>query len=194
MSRKNYDTYLEEIKDSYQKSKDWLSVVNNALWELEQESNEAFIDYVEETYKTKVKDAKHLQELTGIFKHDTWDEKTQNYKTPATEQEAKNNAIELLEHTLINSKYSKYWYVLASAINNGAKYKDLLKIKPQQFGLPSKWSLCTSSDQYTTILWVMAVEFNIIEKSINLYPDLRSIAQEMEAPYSVLMDAYKLIE
>lgn len=44
-----------------------------------------------------------------------------------------------------------------------------------------------------SILWAISFEFMINEPaSLRLLPDLRSIAQEIEAPYSVLMDCYNL--
>jgi len=166
-----YINYKKEIAETYQESKSWDKVITTAVYSDVEEAQEAFIDYVEETYQTKVKDGKHLQELTGI-----------------TEE-----TLEGLEETLISSRYSKYFRALEKALQEGAKYKDLLQIKPQNFGLPKTWSGYLGSDQYSSILWAISSEFLINEPaSLMLLPDLRSIAQEIQAPYSVLMDAYKL--
>jgi len=166
-----YLNYKKEIIETYQESKDWEDVYFTSVYSDVDESQEAFIDYVEEVYKTKVKDGKHLQKLTGI-----------------TEE-----TLEGLEETVINSRYSKYFRALEKALQEGAKYKDLLQIKPQDFGLPKTWSGCLGSDQYSSILWALSSEFLIDETaSLMLLPDLRSIAQEIQAPYSVLMDAYNL--
>ncbi len=163
--------YKKEIIETYQESKDWEDVYFTSVYSDVDESQEAFIDYVEEVYKTKVKDGKHLQKLTGI----------------------KEETLEGLEETVINSRYSKYSRALEKALQEGAKYKDLLQIKPQDFGLPKTWSGCLGSDQYSSILWALSFEFLVNEPaSLMLLPDLRSIAQEIQAPYSVLMDAYKL--
>lgn len=171
INRDFYGKYLEEIKKTYQESKSWDKVITTAVYSDVKESQEAFIDYVEETYQTKVKDGKHLQKLTGL-----------------TEE-----TLEDLEETVINSRYSKYFRALEKALQEGAKYKDLLQIKPQDFGLPKTWSGCLGSDQYCSILWALSFEFLINEPaSLMLLPDLRSIAQEIEAPYSVLMDCYNL--
>lgn len=168
----HYIKHLKEIREVYEESKDWDKVISTAVYSDVNEAQEAFIDYVEEVYKTKVKDAKHLQKLTGI-----------------TEE-----TLEGLEETVINSRYSKYFRALEKALQEGVKYKDLLQIKPQDFGLPKTWSGCLGSDQYSSILWALSFEFfSIIEPpSLMLLPDLRSIAQEIEAPYSVLMDCYNL--
>lgn len=195
---KNYLRYLDykkQIAETYQESKDWGVVFSTSVYSDVDEAQEAFIDYVEETYQTKVKDAKHLQKLTGITHLDSWDSKAGKYITPETEDEAKANAIRELDGTVTNSRYSKYFRALEKALQEGAKYKDLLQIKPQDFGLPKnfKRNSIVGSDQYNTILWALSFEFLINEPaSLMLLPDLRSIAQEIEAPYSVLMDCYNL--
>ena len=188
-----YINYKKQIAETYQESKSWVKVFSTSVYSDVKEAQESFIDYVEETYQTKIKDAKHLQNLTGITHLDSWDSKTGKYITPDTEEEAKENAIRELEETLINSKYSKYFRALERALQEGAKYKDLLQIKPQDYGLPKTWIGCLGSDQYSSILWALSFVFLINEPaSLMLLPDLRSIAQEVEAPYSVLMDCYNL--
>ena len=188
-----YLNYKKQIAETYQESKDWGVVFSTSVYSDVNEAQEAFIDYIEETYQTNVKDGKHLQKLTGITHLDSWDSKAGKYITPDTEEEAKENAIRELEETVLNSRYSKYFRALKKALQEGAKYKDLLQIEPQDFGLPKTWSGCLGSDQYSSILWALAFELSINEPaSLMLLPDLRSIAQEIQAPYSVLMDCYKL--
>jgi len=166
-----YLNYKKQIAETYQESKSWDKVITTAVYSDVKEAQESFIDYVEETYQTKVKDGKHLQKLTGI----------------------KEETLEGLEETVINSRYTKYFRALEKALQEGAKYKDLLQIKPQDFGLPKTWRGCLGSDQYSSILWALSFEFLIDEPaSLMLLPDLRSIAQEIQAPYSVLMDCYNL--
>lgn len=167
----HYIKRLKEIREAYEESKDWDKVITTAVYSDVKEAQEAFINYVEETYQTKVKDGKHLQKLTGI----------------------KAETLEGLEETVLNSRYSKYFRALEKALQEGAKYKDLLQIKPQDFGLPKTWSGCLGSDQYSSILWAISFTYLINEPaSLMLLPDLRSIAQEIQAPYSVLMDCYNL--
>lgn len=168
---RHYLKHLKEIRETYEESKDWNKVISTAVYSDVDESQEAFIDYVEEVYKTKVKDAKHLQKLTGI----------------------KAETLEGLEEMVLNSRYSKYFRALETALKGGATYPELLKIKPKEYGLPEKWNKVLGSDQYSTILWALSFEFLINEPaSLMLLPDLRSIAQEIQAPYSVLMDCYNL--
>lgn len=192
MSYLRYLNYKKQIAETYQESKDWGVVFSTSVYSDVKEAQESFIDYVEETYQTKVKDGKHLQKLTGITHLDSWDSKAGKYITPDTEEEAKENAIRELEETVINSRYSKYFRALEKALQEGVKYKDLLQIKPQDFGLPKTWSGCLGSDQYSSILWALSFEFLIGEPNTSVRPDLKAIAQEIQAPYSVLMDAHKI--
>lgn len=189
-----YNNKLEAIKKTYQKSKDWGVVFATAVYSDERTSQEAFIDFVEETYKIKVKDAKHLQKLTEITHLDNKDSKTGKYITPGTEEEAKENAIRELEETLIGSRYNKYSNALEKALRDGAKYNDLLKIKPLDYGLPKTWSGTLAPDQYGSILWAINTAYILYETPLYLtgLPSLRAIAEEIEAPYSVLMDSYNL--
>ena len=177
-----YNSDLKGIKEAYSKSKSWEDVITSGyLNSDEKTSMEAFIDYVEDVYKTKVKDAKELDKLTGI--------KSLLSKEPNIDKGEKPT----LDYILTSARWSKYFRALDRAIQNGAKYKDLLQIKPQDFGLPKTWKGCLGSDQYSSILWALSLEFLICEPTALMhFPDLRSIAQEIEAPYSVLMDCYNL--
>lgn len=168
---RHYIEHLKEIREAYEESKDWNKVISTAVYSDVDEAQEAFIDYVEETYQTKVKDGKHLQKLTGI----------------------KAETLEGLEETVITSRYSKYFRALETALEGGATYPELLKIKPKEYGLPEKWNKVLGSDQYSSILWALSSSYLINEPaSLMMLPSLRTIAEEIKAPYSVLMDAYKL--
>lgn len=177
-----YDRDLKGIKEAYSKSKSWEDVITSGYFNSDEApSMEAFIDYVEETYQTKVKDAKQLDKLTGITPLLSKEPNIEKGKEPT------------LEYILTSSRYSKYTRALEKALQEGAKYKDLLQIKPQDYRLPETWSGCLSSDQYSSILWAISFEFLINEPAgLMMLPDLRSIAEEVEAPYSVLMDCHKL--
>ncbi len=167
-----YLRYKEAIKKVYQETKDWDKVITSgAFFSDTTEGNDSFIDYVEELYQVKVKDAKHLQKLTGV----------------------KENGLEELGDILLKANYTKFYRALEIAVEEGAKYKDLLEIKPQAYGLPETWDLTLTRDQYTAILWVISLAFLMNEPGgLMMAPSLRAVAREMEAPYSVIMDAYKL--
>lgn len=168
---RHYIKHLKEIRETYEESKDWSKVISTAVYSDVDESQEAFIDYVEEVYKTKVKDAKHLQKLTGL----------------------KAETLEGLEEVVLNSRLSKYFRALETALEGGATYPELLKIKPKEYGLPEKWNKVLGTDQYSSILWALSFSYLInYPGSLMILPSLRAIAEEIKAPYSVLMDAYKL--
>ena len=177
-----YDRDLKGIKEAYSKSKSWEDVITSGYFYSDvNPSMEAFIDFVEDVFKTKIKDAQQLDKLTGLTTLLPKEPNIEKGKEPT------------LEYILTSSRYSKYFRALEKALQEGAKYKDLLQIKPQDFGLPKTWSGCLSSDQYSSILWALSFEFLINEPgSLMFLPDLRSIAQEIQAPYSVLMDCYNL--
>ena len=177
-----YDRDLKGIKEAYSKSKSWEDVITSGYFNSDENSSmEAFIDFVEDVFKTKIKDAQQLDKLTGLTTLLPKEPNIEKGKEPT------------LEYILTSSRYSKYFRALETALEEGATYPELLKIKPKEYGLPEKWNNVLGSDQYSTILWVLSFEFLINEPaSLMLLPDLRSIAQEIQAPYSVLMDCYKL--
>lgn len=164
----------EEIKEAYLESKDWDKVINYTVDTIDKTTQEAFIDYVEEVYKVKIKDAKHLQKITGC-------------------KEYKDTEKVKLQDVVNTANYNKYSRDLEIALEKGAKYKDLLDIKLEDYQLPETWSSSLGRDKDSSILWAISFHFMINEPvGIMLLPSLRSIADEVEAPYSVIMDAHKL--
>ena len=190
----NYLWYIDtksKIAETYQKTKDWATVFNTDVYSDSYEAQESFIDYVEEVYQTKIKDIKQLQELTGIYKLNSWDEKLKEYK-PVGDEEAKENAIRELDETLTRARFNKFSRAIGRALDEGAKYKDLIQIQPKDYGLPESWEYCLGSDQYTTILWAISLDYFLREPGfIVLAPKPRDIAEDLEAPLSVIMDAIK---
>jgi hypothetical protein len=171
-----YVNYKKDIAESYQNSRDWNIVLTTVVYSDIDESNESFIDYVEETYQTKVKDATHLKKLCNIN----------------TDKDGAGATLNELEDIITTSRLTKYNRALETALNKGAMYKDLLQIKPTDYGLPETWSRYLSSDQYTAIIWAINEFFMIGGFYNTTSPELRVIAKEIEAPYSVLLDAHKL--
>ena len=166
-----YLSYKKEIIKTYQESKSWDKVITTVVYSNIEESQEAFIDYVIETYQTQIKDAKHLKELTNI----------------------KEETIEGLEETLINSNFSKYFRALEKAISQRATYKDLLKIEPKDYNLNKQWKGALANDKDSSILRAINISFLLGEPAnLMLLPNLRLIAEELKAPYSVLINAYNL--
>lgn len=186
---KRYISYIEtknDIAQAYQKSKDWDKVFSSRVYQEPHETAEAFIDYLEELHQEPIETAKQLQELTGITR---------------LPDKNKITAIEGLGDFLIIAHYTKFFRALEKAIKEGAKYKDLLKIKPEDYRLPETWEIndkllegTLGYDQYSSILWAIGIEFSLeVNLGVIVLPSLRNIAKDLEAPYSVLMDAFNLI-
>lgn len=186
-----YIDYKKKIAHTYQESQSWYTVFSTDVYMDDHYANEGFIDYLEEVYQTQVRDVTHLQELTGITELSSYDSKTGKYVEPATDEEANQNAIKQLKDCLTMARYSKYSRALEVALQSGAKYKDLLEIKPQDYGLPESWEDVTASNQYTAILEAIQLEYLLGEVGgLMLLPSLRAVANDLEAPYSVIMDSY----
>ena len=88
-----------------------------------------------------------------------------------------------------------YYKALRTALENGAKYKDLLKIDPKDFNLPETWGsfFGRPANKENSILKAISKEYLLIE-SIVIHPSLRDIAEDLEAPYSVIMEAKNMVK
>jgi hypothetical protein len=149
---------------------------------------DAFLSIVEDEYKTKVKDGKHLQELTGI---DELIGHTGKIKlgTPAAREEAREQMKELFKDAV---EY-RYQTALEAALNSGAKYKDLLAIDPEAYGITGESIIGTEDAelarwdkgtyQKEKIREAIGFWASLMEGSL-LRPDLHTIAEKLEAPYN----------
>ena len=208
-----YIDFRKKINETYQESKSWGEVFSTHVYEYSEEAQEAFVDIIEEKYQTKVKDAKHLSKLTGITElYNYWDKEegfledeeaetlAKKKKKPlksfkAIPEQNRAEALRQLEETLIFSRSAKYHRALEVAIKRGAKYKELLDIEPKDYGLTTEpWQNYSKNTKKTSLLMTIGYAFLISEPGgLMIRPSLRAIAEEMEAPYSVLMEAYKLM-
>ena len=197
-----------EFKDSlYKKGYERLKAIGDEsksygdlfteIYEDETYLNEIFVRIVEETEGVAITSAKQLQELTGITEiYGYWDEEKgetvpHGDKKP-TKKEAQEIAFKQIEATFTSAMSYRYSKALEDILEAGGKYSDLLQVKPSFFNLPESWSGTLATDQYSSILWAIENAFLIGEPNTSVRPDLKAIAQEIEAPYSVLMDAHKI--
>lgn len=172
--RENFWSYPEnrvEISELYQETKNWDEVISKVVYTDENTSPEAFIDEVEAIYNTKVKDAKHLQKLTGCMEY----EKKAKYK---------------LQDVINMGRYSTYFRALSIILDNGGTYSDLLKVEPKEYGLPETWEGTLGKNKASSISWAIALHFCLDEVGHNLLPKFRYYAEDLKAPLSVIMDAY----
>jgi hypothetical protein len=195
-----------ELKDSLYKktydrlkqasgSKSWVDIFSE-IYADECSLNEIFVRLVEEKQGVEITSTKQLQELTGITEmYGYWDEEKEEVipgDKILTKKEAQELAAEQIEDTFIKAMSYRYSKTLEDMLNAGAKYKDLLEIKPKDFNLPETWSGCLSSDQHSSILWAIESVFKLGEPNSSVRPDLKTVAIELAAPYSILMDTNKI--
>lgn len=196
-----YRGYLQYLRDKidiariYDKEEDWYSVLSEAVYCDVGSANEAFIDYVEQVYNTKVKDVEHLQELTGITHLGSYWDGSKKVEVTKEEEQKKVAKKELLA-TLETSKVEKYFRALTGAIDSGAIYKDLQKIEPKDYNLPETWEYFIFKNLYkdkqNAIEWAIGDQYAIFESArLMMLPSLRAVAEDIEAPYSVVMNIYK---
>jgi len=216
-----YKRSYEELKTLGDQDSTYWTDLLQEIYEDEAYQNEIFVRLVEEQYKVEITSAKQLQELTGITAlYNYWDKgkgflsdeeaialaKKQNkplksYK--ATPAQSKAEATRQLQEIFTTAMYYRYSKTLEGMLEAGATYKDLLQLDPKQFNLPKDWGKipgCLGTNQATTILWAIAFTLLISEGvrdegigRLIYNPTLRDIAQEIEAPYSVVMEAFKLV-
>ncbi len=195
-----------ELKDSlYKKSyqrlkalgeeedKDYSDLLTE-IYEDETSLNEIFVRLVEEEEGVEITSAKQLQELTGIEElYPEMNLPKEERKKKTTKREAQAEAYRQIEDTFIKAMSYRYSKTLEDMLEAGAKYKDLLQIKPQDFNLPETWSGVLTTNQHTAILWAINLQFLLGEiGGLMTLPSLRAVAEELEAPYSVIMEAYEL--
>lgn len=206
------DTLLKsrEYKDKlYKKSYDKLKVlvdegkafgyIFTEIYSDEAYLNDIFIRLIEDKEKVAITSAKQLQELTGITEiYGYWDEdkgETVQYKdkTISTKKEAQEEAKIQIEEAFIQGMYNRYFTTLEDMLEAGAKYKDILLLSPKDFNLPEQWSGTLAKNKNEVILWAISFTYLINEPgSLMMLPSLRTVAEEIGAPYSVLMDCFKL--
>ena len=174
-----YLRYYNKIKEVVDKGeKCWGEILSTYIYEDEYSMNEIFVRLVEEQEGVKITSVKQLQELTGIT------EIGDNKKT------AKQRAFEEMEDTFIKAMSYRYSFTLEGILKAGGVYSDLLVVEPKDFNLPETWSKGIAKDKNTMILYAISSEFSLFEAGgLILYPDLRSIAKEIEAPYSIILEA-----
>jgi hypothetical protein len=153
---------------------------------------EIFVRLVEEQEGVKITSAKQLQELTGIT--EVYLELLNPELKQSSKQQAKKEALKQITETFIEGMAYRYEASIKTAIKTGAKYKDLLKIDPKEFNLPETWGSFYSrpANKENTILSCIADDF-LLQESIVIHPDLRDIAEELEAPYSVIIEAKNMV-
>lgn len=218
--KKEMNTFLKTVMDtvlkskefkskSYKKSYDKLKALvdegktfGDIFTEIYSDENylcDIFIRLIEDKEGVAITSAKQLQDLSGITEiYGYWDEdkgETVQYKdkTISTKKEAQEEAKKQIEETFIQGMFNRYFTTIEDMLEDGAKYKDILLLNPIDFNLPNQWSGTLAENKEEIILWAIGFVYLINEPGgLMMLPSLRTVAEEIEAPYSVLMDCYKL--
>jgi hypothetical protein len=181
---KTYKAFREALSANLESWQDLFTEIVN-----EDYMHEIFVSLVEEEEKVKITSAKQLQEATGITHiYGYWDEeqgKTLPYEENAvvTEKEAQAEAYKQVEETFIKAMQFRYEEALIEILRSGGKYKDLLEVKPSFFYVSEDY-------KETAIKRSVSLRFELWDTS-RLKPDIGSIADKINAPYSFVLTASK---
>lgn len=167
-----YSSYRGLIENDYKEGKSWDEIITADTYSDEAISNEALIDVIEEVYKTKVKDAKHLQKLTGL----------------------NNEWIEDLQETIINCREERFSDLIENSLRNGMKYKEVMKYKASDYGLPESWVNCYGDkmNKENIIKRAINLVYNFDDFTLyngNISPRISQVAEILEAPYEFVLEA-----
>ena len=130
----------------------------------------ALIDLIEESRGSKIADAKELQELTGLTEY----------------------SLEELDKWLILGREFKYGLALYKAIDSGAKYAEMIKIEPSDYGLPAKWDGYWSGHRQAgkerAVVDIICWQYGLPEWDL-VRPSPRAVAEATGAPYPLILEA-----
>jgi|GEM_PF-4919550 hypothetical protein len=165
---------LDKMRKCYEESGSWHKVYTTEVYTDSGFCAEVFIDFVERNTGENVRDTIHLLALTGLT--------------------GETDTMEGFEKTMRQARESRYERTLARALDEGAKYKDLLEIDPKDFGFSGD----TISDfdemsfKQGFVRLAIACWADLMESSV-IRPDLRAVADNLEAPFKEIWAATNFI-
>jgi hypothetical protein len=159
------------IEEKYKQTKSWDTIITSVVYFDEPTSQEAFIDIIEETYHSNVRDPKHLIELTGISVNWT--------------AETLNNFLQLCIYTNRETKYSN---AIENAFRFGAKYADILKYELKDFGLPEAWINWWGMETNKDDLIKMAIYYAFELSDDCPGTDIKKVEEQLEGPFDLVYD------
>jgi len=177
-----YLNLFQKAEELTKGAPDWVKIFNTLVESIYYEEwnkiAEIFIRLVEGHHKTKVKNGKHLEELTGT-------KEDQYHKDFLVDFDTGLNGLVIL------AKYFRYEVYLYYLISVTKSYKELTEVNPSDFDLPKKWTLHkdkTTRTRETMILDTLGYKFNLWEGEMGR-PPLRDVAKHIKAPYSIILEA-----
>lgn len=175
-----YDNTYSRLKAS---DLTWEQMLASEVTSDEEFKNEIFVRLVEEKHGVEATSWKQLQELTGLKEfYLSYDYETGAFtKEKSTKKEAQDLANTELKDTFLKAMSYRYRRLLESILASGGKYKDLLEVSPTEFFLPE-------STKEETVATAITLFFGLMEGATGRI-SLRDIANQIEAPYSVILSA-----
>lgn len=177
-----YEEIYSGLKEFYEEEKSWEKLLIVAQNSNDEMLYEVFLKLVEENTGEGIASYQQLQAATKIYNLNDLDYIKKEIDAPedwkptnkVTEAEAEFRVMACFYVAMRH----RYRLALEACLRNGGKYPDLLEINPTTFYL-------TADFQEPAI--TMALETFIYDQPAK--PDLRSLADKINAPYSVILKA-----
>lgn len=161
---------LLELEQMRKDGSDWQTVWNKTYIDEPSEAD-AFVRLVENEYKVVVKNAAQLQKLTNLKKEADYLD---------------------IEETFLQAMELRFYTAIYSLIKSGAKYKDLLNLEPTDFYLPASWE--TYYGKGSKEIVIKKAIFQELHDLLIVRADSITVAEMLEAPYSVILEAGKIYD
>lgn len=175
-----YEEAYKRLKQFHKDNNSWDRLFSEIV-EDEDYFCEIFVRLVEEETGELINNPGQLQEATGIYEiNGTWEgdkEISSELKKQTMQELATTEIIDIF----FGAMNHRYYSVLTACLKTGGKYKDLLEIKPSLFHLPEKV-------HQPMIKKVLCIYYSLWDPS-DIRPDMKTIAEAIEAPYSVILAA-----
>ncbi len=161
----------------------WEELLTSEICEDEEYLNEIFVRLVEEKHGVEVTSWKQLQELTSIFEIEGEWEGSDKVSPEKKKDALRALANVELEDTFLKAMRYRYRRLLESILASGGKYKDLLEVSPTEFFLPEE-------DKEKTVAWTIGLYFGMGASEYSML-SVRSVADQIDAPYAVVLSAMR---
>jgi hypothetical protein len=182
-----YQEIYKGLKEYYEKEQSWQKLLFEGLTDDEDMFDAVFVKLVEENTGKTITSIEELQEATGIYEIDSCfyqpSQPENSPKQTLTKEQRQSDAELHVMISFFNAMRYRYQSALEKCLSNGGKYQDLLNINPESFNLIEAFREHTIPRAIQTFIYDVPIE-----------PDIRSLAESLEAPYSLLIKAKQLPE
>ena len=178
--RRKWYAYLKEL---YEDTGSWQRVFSDFVPE-EDYICTVFVSLVEEKTGKTITSATELLDATGIRAYGSFNEDKDEvipYATKATDKQIQADTQEQVEDLFLRAMEHRYYEALYNLLKNGGNYSDLLAVKPSRFYLPE-------GSREKAIKQTLCIYYSLYDP-IGCRPDIKTIAERIDAPYSVVLSA-----